>query len=58
MMTPPFMEHNVIATDLRTLLKAALRGHDESPYAVQPPGIGFPGRACPSPRWSRPPARA
>lgn len=42
MMTPPLMEHNVIATNLQTLLNAALRNHDESRYAVQRPGIEFP----------------
>lgn len=42
MMTPPLMEHNVIATNLQTLLNAALRDHDDSLYAVQRPGIEFP----------------
>ncbi len=39
MMTLPLMEHNVIATNLQTLLNAALQDHDEGRYAVQRPGI-------------------
>lgn len=42
MMTPPLMEHNVIATNLQNLLNAALREHDETRYAAQRPGIEFP----------------
>ena len=39
MMTPPFMEHNRIATNLENLLNAALRDHDPTRTAVQRPGI-------------------
>lgn len=46
MMTLRLMEHNVIATNLQTLLNAALRDHHDSLSAVQRPGIEFP--------WPRP----
>ena len=39
MMTPPFMEHNRIATNLENLLNVALLDHDPSRTAVQRPGI-------------------
>ncbi|MER7585875.1 MULTISPECIES: Uma2 family endonuclease [Bacteria] len=39
MMTPPFMEHNRIASNLENLLNAALREHDATRMAVQRPGI-------------------
>jgi hypothetical protein len=35
------MEHDVVATDLQTLLNAALRDRDDSLHAVQRPGFEF-----------------
>ena len=42
MMTPPLLEHNVIATNLQTLLNAALRTYDDSRYAARRPGVDCP----------------
>ena len=39
MMTPPFMEHNRIATNLENLLNVALMAHDATRTAIQRPGI-------------------
>lgn len=46
MMTPPRLEHNVIATNLQNLLNAALGAHDSSRYAAQRPGVEFPWPAA------------
>lgn len=43
MMPPPKLAHNVIASNLERLLKAALTDHDPTRLAIQRAGIDLPG---------------